>query len=156
MLNGWLLFLCILGVLVVVSYVLSARRGKYEPGVLQPWIFQVVWPILFTLQSFALVRLLSLPDDALRRISLTSVVCGILLSWLWLAIPECKENPTVSILVLILATISFFIPTILMSSRSIYVTLCLIPTVVWLGLTPTLVVVGGQRINRKERENRKG
>jgi tryptophan-rich sensory protein len=117
-------------------------KGGRSMGKLSPWAFQIVWPILFTLQALALTRLFgsssSSPPFSLA-IARVSLIVGILLGWLWLSLPAC-DNPTVSVLTLVLMTICFFIPTMVMLPSDPVVTLCLIPTVVWLGVTPCLVL----------------
>lgn len=122
----------------------AKQNGKWEMGLLSPVAFQIVWPILFTLQALALTRVFafsysSSPAHFSLATSRVSLAVGILLGWLWLSLPACA-NPTVSVLILVLMTISFFIPTMLMLPRDPVVTLCLIPTVVWLGITPCLVL----------------
>lgn len=117
------IFVLSLVVILGVSYGLSA--GGFAAGPLDPWVFQTVWPVLFVLQSVALTRLICAKESS----ATFALVIGILLGWLWLV---CRDSGSFSFLILVLMTISFFISTALMIHRDPVVSVCLIPTVVWL------------------------
>jgi len=111
-------------------------NSKFNPP---PWVFAVVWPILYTLLGYSsyLIFKSKISTD-IKKMYLTLYIIQVLLTIAWWPYFLYNPNKELSTITLILLAIFALIVTILFFKVNKVAGYCLIPYVIWLSFASFL------------------